>query len=238
MSDYNYDKFSSSEYALSDFSAPAPGDKAPDFVLQNVDGTRQNLLDFEGEFLILEIGSITCPLFQSRRKSMASLAEKLPENQFSILYVREAHPGDTRPQHKSDADKHKNALALKEQDGEGRTILVDEFGGAAHAAYGHFPNAVFIINRNGCVLFRSDWNNPSATGRALAKLSHGKSATGMGMFLPPKPPIAIKTLRDAGPGAVKDFLKSLPVLIWKNLLLRNFRVLTGKNPKILPGAQC
>lgn len=238
MTEYNYDKFSSNEYALSSFSAPELGGKAPDFALTDVDGETRNLLDFQGDFLILEIGSITCPLFQSRRKSMAALVQKYPQSQFSILYVREAHPGDKRPQHKSKADKQKNALALKQQDGEGRTILVDDYQGSAHAAYGHFPNAVFIINRNGCVLFRADWNNPTATGRALAKLSLGKSATGMGMFLPPKAPIAIKTLRDAGPGAVKDFLKSLPVLIWKNLLLRNFRVLTGKNPKVLPDAQC
>ena len=238
MTDYNYDKFAASEYALSSFSAPELGGKAPDFALQDIAGNTQNLLDFDGEFLILEIGSITCPLFQSRRKTMASLVEKFPDCQFSILYVREAHPGQHRPKHQTAADKRHNAVALHQEDGEGRTILLDDIEGAAHAAYGHFPNAVFIINRNGCVLFRADWNNAMATGRALLRLTQGHVATGMGLFLPPKPPVAIKTLRNAGKGAVPDFLKSLPVLIWKNLLLRNFRVLTGRVPKILPDAQC
>jgi hypothetical protein len=57
-----------------------------------------------------------------------------------------------------------------------------------------FPNAVFIINQNGCILYYSDWNNPTATGKALKALTSGKSASGMGLFLPAKPPIALRTL--------------------------------------------
>ncbi|MBL4806026.1 MAG: hypothetical protein JKY31_01905 [Rhodobacteraceae bacterium] len=238
MADYNYDKFSSGEYALSKFHAPELGGKAPDFALDDLDGGTQNLLDFDTEFLVLEIGSITCPLFQSRRKTMTSLVDKFDNASFAILYVREAHPGSHLPQHKTKADKIGNARALRDADGEGRRILVDDISGAAHARYGKYPNAVFIINRNGCVLFRADWNNPVATGKALAALSAGKPATGMGMFVPPKPPVAIKTLKDAGPGAVPDFLKSLPSLIWNNLIKRNWRVLTGRVPKVLPDAQC
>ena len=238
MSNYNYDKFSTEEYGLSTFHAPELGSKAPDFALDDLDGASVNLLDFDTEFLVLEIGSITCPLFQSRRKSMKSLVEKYSNASFAILYVREAHPGLSRPQHKSNDDKIANARMLRDADNEGRKILVDDLAGAAHEGYGKYPNAVFIINKNGCVLFRADWNNPAATGRALRALSAGKSATGMGLFLPPKPPVAIKTLKDAGSGAVKDFLKGLPELIWANIVKRNFRVLTGRTPKILPDAQC
>ncbi|MEO1919367.1 MAG: deiodinase-like protein [Paracoccaceae bacterium] len=100
MTDYNYDKFSALHYALDNFGGPQPGQKTPDFAEQTTDGSLHNQLDFEGEFLVLEIGSITCPLFQSRRGVMKALSETYLNASFAILYVREAHPGDSRPQHK------------------------------------------------------------------------------------------------------------------------------------------
>ncbi len=238
MSGYNYDRFSADQYDLDNFVAPKPGDKAPDFTLTTPDGESRRLLDFDGDFLVLEAGSITCPLFQSRRSGMAALVEKYPETAFAILYVREAHPGAERPQHTSDADKHANAAALAREDHEGRLILVDTLDGQAHAAYGHFPNSVVIINRNGCVVYTSDWNNPAATGRALVALKAGKPAARQGMFLPAKPPVAIRTLRHAGKGAGLDFLRSLPVLVWHNLIKRNLRILSGRAPKIAPDTHC
>jgi len=238
MSEYNYDSFSASHYALDDFQAPQAGGKAPDFTLDTVDGAPQRLLDFTGDFLVLELGSITCPLFQSRRNVMTNLVANNPDISFAILYVREAHPGQSRPQHKTDADKHANADALCHADREERQILIDTLGGKAHAAYGSFPNSVFIINRNGCVVYTSDWNNPYATTRALKALKAGKSAAGQGIFLPAIPPVAIKTLKDAGKGAGPDFLRSLPTLIWKNLIKRNLRLLFGRPAPVYPDTAC
>lgn len=238
MSDYNYDKFTAGHYALDDFQGPAVGRKAQDFTMQTTDGGARQLLDFDGDFLVLEMGSITCPLYQDRRDTMKALTEKHPDTSFEIMYVREAHPGESRPKHGDESGKLANAYALQHEDGEGRLILIDSLNGDAHAAYGSFPNAVFIINRNGCVVYYSDWNNPSATGRALVALKAGKPASGMGMFLPPNPPRALKTLRDAGKGSAFDFFRSLPVLIWKNLIKRNLRLITGRKPKVAPDATC
>ncbi len=238
MQPYNYDRFSSDQYVLDSFHGPAPGQKAPGFSLSTPDGAPAELLDFSGDFLVLELGSITCPLFQSRRKTMAALVAQNPDTSFAILYVREAHPGAQFPKHNSDADKRANALGLQTVDGEGRKILVDTLEGEAHAAYGSFPNSVFIINKSGCVVYFSDWNNPAATGRALRSLKAGKPVRSESLFLPPLPPVALKTLRQAGKGAAKDFFKSLPKLIWENLIKRNLRVLTGKAPKIAPDTRC
>jgi len=238
MSGYNYDNFSADKYDLQNFHAPKPGDKAPDVTVSDIDGTEHRLIDFDGDFLVLEAGSITCPLFQSRRDGMRALTEKYPDTAFAILYVREAHPGAARPQHKTQADKVADARALRDVDGEGRRILVDSINGDAHAVYGKFPNSVVIINRNGCVVYTSDWNNPRATGLALAALKAGKPATRAGLFLPARPPVAIRTLKGAGAGAGRDFLRSLPVLIWHNLIRRNWRILTGRNPQVLPDTMC
>ena len=238
MKNYNYGDFSSSAYNLDNFQGPKPGTKAPDFTLSNVAGESVNLLSFTGEFLVLEMGSITCPLFQGRRKGMSELVDVFPNVSFSVLYVREAHPGSHFPSHKSLDDKRHCAKALQEGDGEKRTIIIDDLAGSAHEAYGSYPNAIFIINKNGCIVFCSDWNSVPATKTALTKLLNGEPATGKSYFLPVKPTVAIRTLRRSGKGALKDFLVSLPTLIWKNLIKRNVLLLLGAKEAIAPDSRC
>ena len=242
MSNYNYTKFDPSQYDLDSFQGPEIGQKAPDAILKTLGGAPVRLLDFAndfaGDFLVLETGSITCPLFQGRRKGMAALVAAHPDVKFAILYVREAHPGTLRPGHRTEADKRQNAEALQREDGEEREIWLDTLGGNAHMAYGQYPNSVFIINRNGCIVYMADWNNPGATGKALRALKAGKPATGMGMFVPAPPALVLRTLKSAGPGAAADFFDGLPRLIWKNLIKRNLRVLFGKQPRVAPDAIC
>ncbi len=237
MAEYNYEKFHTDDYALNAFKAPTMGGKAPDFMVETVDGTPQQLLDFDGDFLVLELGSVTCPLFQSRRSHMRSLVAEHPQTSFAILYVREAHPGSICAKHETIDDKIKNAGALV-KDGEGRKLLIDGLDGTVHKAYGSFPNSCFIINKNGCIVFYSDWNNPHATGRALASLKAGKPATGPGVFIPASPPEAIKTFKIAGKGSAKDFFRGLPTLIWANIIVRNLRMLFGLKQGVDPNTGC
>ncbi len=238
MSDYHYDRFTSQAYDLDSFEGPEPGDKAPDGMVTLTNGETRQLLDFTGDFLVLELGSITCPLFQSRRNGMAVQVAGNPDVDFAVLYVREAHPGSSISQHKDFADKQGMAMKLQVEDGETRPILIDDMQGSVHKAYGSYPNSVFIINRGGCVVYRSDWNNPAATAKALARLKSGRAAGGQGLFLPAKPPLAIRVLRRAGGDAVKDFLKDLPKLIWKNAIKRNLRTMLGRKAGIQPDHSC
>ncbi len=238
MTEYNYGSFSAGHYTLDNFQGPAAGRRAQDFPMKTTDGGQHQLLDFDGDFLVLEIGSITCPLYQSRRPKMKTLTEEYPDTSFTIMYVREAHPGVTRPKHNDIEGKLSNACALQFEDGEGRTILIDDLDGHAHVAYGSFPNAVFIINKNHCVVYYSDWNNPTATGRALANLKAGKPASGMGIFLPAIPSVGFATLKNAGKGAGSDFLRSFPNLVWENLIKRNLRLLLRRPQPILPDMNC
>lgn len=238
MKNYNYEEFSSNAYNLDKFYGPPVGGKAEDFALSDSTGGNVNLLDFSGEFLVLETGSITCPLFQGRREGMSDLVAAYANVSFSVLYVREAHPGSNFPSHKSMLDKVGCAQELKNQDGEKRQILIDDIEGTAHDSYGGYPNAVFIINRNGCVVFRSDWNNVSATKSALNRLLQGKPASAKSYFLPVSPKVLIRTLRRSGDGAIKDFVASLPTLIWKNAIKRNLLLLTNREKAIQPDASC
>ncbi|MEP1447708.1 MAG: deiodinase-like protein [Paraglaciecola sp.] len=230
MKSYNYDEFSTKGYDFDSVIGPDVGDKAPDFPLTTTDGETKRLLNFSGEFLVLEMGSITCPLFQSRRSIMEPLSRQNGVSS-AVLYVREAHPGADIQSHKSFDDKKTCALRLKNEDGESRTVFVDNFEGSAHVAYGSMPNAVFIINKNGCVVYRSEWNNPSATQKAVQALLAGKAVTAKPYFRPAVPATVFKTLGKAGKGSAADFFKGLPFLIWTNIIKRNLRLLVNR-PKV------
>ncbi len=235
---YNYDGFDSRTYDLDRFSGPRPGTKAPDVVVERSDGTTHRILDFSGDFLVLEMGSRTCPLFQGRRKGMTKLRQKATNTSFAVLYVREAHPGDAIPAHQSLDDKRAAARALCKDDGEARDIFIDDLDGSAHQAYGGFPNSVFIINRHGCVVYFSDWNNPAAAIRALERLQAGQSVVAPAYFKPVPPWVAFRVLRAGGKGALPDFLRSLPRLIWKNLILRSWRIALGRPQPIAADTRC
>lgn len=225
---YNYDNFSTDDYEFDDIAAPDVGDKAPDFRLITCTGTPKQLLDFDTDFLLLEMGSITCPLFQSRRGIMDTLAAEFDQVTSVVLYVREAHPGARIRAHQSFNDKQACARRLKQDDIETRLVLVDDYEGAAHRAYGSMPNAVFIIDRTATVVFRADWNNASVTRKALKSLSAGEKVTAKSYFRPPLPWRAIRTFKHAGKGSAPDFFKGLPLLIWTNIVKRNLRLLFNK----------
>ncbi len=238
MAGYNYDRFSEDRYELTNFAGPAPGTRAPDCPLGDLAGDRRRLLDFPGQFLVLEFGSITCPLFQSRRQGMSGLVARFPEVSFGVVYVREAHPGRNIPAHATLEEKRRRARELQAALGEPREILIDDMDGSAHQAYGGFPNPVFIINRKGCIVWRSVWSNPSATARALARLLAGRPAPREGLFRPARPPVLLATLKRAGRGAARDFFLSLPKMVWKNLVVTNLRILLGRAARVGPDTAC
>lgn len=234
---YNYHNFNAKDYDLVNFRGPMPGTPAPDYELAQVGGGTGRLLDFDGAFLVLEMGSLTCPLFQGRRKTMTRLHQDHLDVSFAVLYVREAHPGAKIPAHGSD-DAKQSCAAYLAADGENRKIFVDDIEGTAHQAYGGYPNSVFVINRNGCVVYAADWNNPATTGRALELLKDGKPASLKAWFRPVPPAISLSILRAGGKGSMADFLHGLPRLIWNNLVLRNMRLLRGKSAGVTPDTGC
>lgn len=228
MSDYNYENFATEGYDFETSSGPQIGDIAPDVAVHLLDGSSHRVLDINGPFLVLEFGSLTCPLFQGRRAGMSLVQHAYPELVHVVVYVREAHPGEKIPAHQNQADKTACARRLADDMSNvsmARQVWVDDFEGQVHQAFGGMPNAVFILDASGHVRFRSEWNNPVATKAVLDKLMNGLTVQGESYFRPVSPRIAIDTLRNAGPGAVVDFLKGLPFLIWTNLIKRNLRLL-------------
>lgn len=238
MNSYNYEGFSARDYDFDNATGPQCGEKAPNCQVSDLDGNLRHLLNFEGEFLVLEMGSLSCPLFQTRRGSMQTLETGDTRISNAILYVREAHPGADIPQHKSFDDKRSCAHRLKVEDNEARTVFVDDLEGTAHNAYGGMPNTVFIINRNGCVVFRGEWNDTTATQAALDALINGRPIQVRSYFKPGLPLISLRTLKRAGKGSGSDFLRSFPSLLWNNLIKRNIRTLFNRQPSMTSKKTC
>ena len=80
--------------------------------------------------------------------------------QFFIVYAREAHPGENYPHHNSAEQKLAHAQKLRELEQIREiSILVDDFSGAMHRAYGSLPNMIYLIDRDGVVVYKSDWSD-------------------------------------------------------------------------------
>ncbi len=214
---YNYERFRAREYNLLEFPGPLPGQKAPDFEATTLDGQRVRLSDYFGPLIVLETGSISCPMYVSHIPSMNELARRYPEVTFIVLYTREAHPGTRIASHRSLEDKVVQARRLKQQEPENRIVLVDSLDGSAHQAYGGLPNFVYVIDGTGTVLFRADWNQPGALAEVLARNRRGESLPHKATHLrPPSPRTAIRVLRRAGWDAFADLVLAVPNLSWQH----------------------
>lgn len=92
---------------------------------------------------------------------LTKLYEKYQDKGFAffIVYVREAHPGENFPHHGSFEQKLTHARKLRELEKVSLPILVDDIEGSTHKAYGLQPNMVYLIDRGGVIVYKSDWTD-------------------------------------------------------------------------------
>jgi hypothetical protein len=79
--------------------------------------------------------------------------------EFFIVYVRKAHPGENFPHHTSFEEKLTHARKLRELEKVSLPILVDDIEGSTHKAYGLLSNMVYLIDRDGMIVYKSDWTD-------------------------------------------------------------------------------
>ncbi len=170
---YNYESFtqwydsSFRPELLSGFiNNPKVGNPAPDFEALTSDGYRVRLSDLKGKSnVVLEFGCSTCPPFVNAVKYTAVSLEKLALEysgkgfEFFIVYTREAHPGENITQHKSYEEKLRRAKDLKNAEDFRIPILVDSIEGQINQVYGSRANGVFVINKQGTLVFKSMWTD-------------------------------------------------------------------------------
>ena len=214
IDNYNYRHFDPKDYNFMVFPGPKPGEKYIDFEASTIEGKKIHLSNYLDKPIVLETGSITCPIYANASKPMLKLEEAYPEFNFLLLYIREAHPGSRTPAQKTMEDKLENAKKMRNLYHETRTILVDDIRGTAHQLYGSMPNMVYVIDTDGTVLFRANWNDFDKMKEVLDTVPQHKVYTQDRYdIIKPNPLTAIRTLMIGGWDALIDFFKNLPKLM-------------------------
>ena len=178
-SDYRYEHFTTKRL-LQDIrfgrSAPRQGDALPEFDLATADGGRVNKTDFVGDRpLLLILGSITCPMTASAMPALKRLYVQFSERiAFVMVNVREAHPGENFPQPRTPDEKLEHARALRDMYQIPWPVAVDDIDGTLHQALDGKPNAAFLADVEGKVVFRAHWaRDEGGLRRALESVSRG-----------------------------------------------------------------
>lgn len=214
--EYNYKKFNSKEYDFSKSGGFHVGDTVPDFMLRSLSGDEVSLFDSVNRITVIEIGSITCPLYSGNIADMNKLAHEYPQIDFKVLYVREAHPGKKIPSHKEMKEKITLANTIKNYFPENRKILVDEISGTIHERFGLLPDTVLVIGEDRKVIYRIDWNSPTTLSKVLVNIRENKSIEDIiPKFSPAPANVLFPVLFRAGGDALFDFLIHLPMIILK-----------------------
>jgi hypothetical protein len=174
--EYNYEHFHP-KYLAEDAKLAVnpkgvvPGDTAPDFELQDTEGRSWRLSELRGRPVVLITGSATCPLTHGSVYGLEETYRVFGEQaHWFYLYVREAHPGERLPSHRSDQQKREQAEFFRQMDRVPWPVLVDDIEGTVAHPYTTLPNAQFLIDADGMVVFRGDVAHGPTLYRALHRL--------------------------------------------------------------------
>ncbi len=174
--------------ALGSQAGPSPGQPAPDFKLHKLDGSNVQLSAFKGRVLVVTFGSFTSPAFRDRASGMEALRKEAGSAvDFLIVYTREAHPQggweiDRNKDEKivlPDPADEKSRLAAakmaKEKLGLNTVWAVDSMDDAVAKAYGGLPNGTVVLGRDGRIVARQTWTDPSGLRRLIDQAIAGRA---------------------------------------------------------------
>ena len=223
---YNYRSFDREQLRKElngrQMTGPKAGEEAPDFELPSLEGKKVRLSDYAGQNVVLTFGSATCPMTAGSIRGLGRLDEEYSgeDVQFLFVYVREGHPAEDLPAHRSLDDKVEAAELFREEEGVEIPILVDRLDGRVHDQYGGRPNSTYLIDKSGRVAFRAVWTRPSVVEEALKELlehqeesgkEHAVVRGGEDTSLPRSYDMlhAHRALKRGGPRAVREFKEAL-----------------------------
>ena len=224
---YNYRSFTREQLhkvlTARRMNGPKAGEQAPDFELPSLDGEKVRLSDYRGDKnLVLTFGSATCPMTAGSIRGLNRLREQYSgvDVQFLFVYVREAHPGDELPPHRSLEDKMEAAELFSQEEEVEMPVLIDKLDGKVHRQYGGMPNSAYLIDKSGRVAFRAMWARPSVLEEAIDELlerqedsgkEHAVVHGGEDTSLPRRYGMlhAHRALERGGPQAVREFKQAL-----------------------------
>lgn len=182
---YNYEHFSRQllqELDHMPFAGPQPGERAPDFKAETLEGEQLRLSDYHGKKnVLLLFGSATCPMTAAAIEGINQLYDHFrgDEIEFLFVYVREAHPGERIRAHRSQSEKIEAAGVLRDEENIEMPVVVDDIRGSIHRKYSRLPNPAFLIDRSGRVAYRSMWTRPEHVQSAIEELLEAQRGRGV-----------------------------------------------------------
>lgn len=174
--DYNYEHFTRElfqELEAAGFGGPKPGERAPDFKARTLEDESVRLSDYQGKKnILLVFGSATSPMVAGSIRGINDLYDEFRGDgiEFLFVYVREAHPGEKIPAHRSLHDKIRAARLVRDEEEIQMPVVVDDLRGSIHRKYSRLPNPAFLIDKAGRIAFRSMWARPEPLRDAIQEL--------------------------------------------------------------------
>ena len=199
-----------------------PGDRAVDGPLVDARTGEPTTLAalWAGDHLVVEFGSGTCPPSHAASPALDAIAADLAPRSVQVLliYVREAHPGEHRPPHRTLQDKVRAARRTVDAWGIERPVYADALDGYLHRHYGLLPHMAWVIERGGRVAFKASWTDPRLLRTAAEQLLYEEAlgdvrTRAYQVEWQPRLPVDDEaTLRDlaaSGPSAVRQYLEAV-----------------------------
>lgn len=141
-------------------SDPGPGDPAPDFALDLLDGGTITSRTLGPRPVLLVFGSRTCPVTESAAPSLRELHREFGSDaRFVLVNTREAHPGEHIAQPQTFEKKRAHAESLRSHHGIHFEVAVDDVHGTVHRLFGPKPNSAYLIRPDGTISYRAHWAN-------------------------------------------------------------------------------
>lgn len=161
------------------------GEEAPEFTLETLSGERFSLADHRGEWVVLEFGSYTCPMYRRQVPGMARLGREYEGREdvtFALVYGKEAHPHQGAFLDIDDPETYEERRALASRlVAEAEVpfpVLVDEVPREVSAEYGGAPNMVYLVDPEGRIAYRALWTDAEELERVLREEVGAPAATG------------------------------------------------------------
>ena len=229
---YNNKRFKPSEYNFDMFIGPRAGEKLQDFELTDLKtGKLVKLSDFSGKWLAIETASSTCSMYTKNIADMRKIVDEHKDVEFIVVYVREAHPGERLGQHKNMEEKFEAAKLVSPRYGEHRRVLVDNYTGDFHKAYGAMPNVVYVIRPDGRIHYRCNWTAPQKVREALEDRNNFhtmENADLVTLRASRKKLHMLRTMWTGGIIALYDFFKGAPYVVGKHIKVDAYYKKHGK----------
>lgn len=149
------------------------GVPAPEFEAAVLGGGTFRLADARNRrHVVLMIGSITSPMTAIAVPEMNDLWREFGPRgvEFYLVYVKESHPAENYRHHTSMEQKIKHAGDLQRSEKPTFPMLVDNLEGEIHRSYGPWPTSLFVVHKDGLLVFRSTIAQPAQLRGFLSEL--------------------------------------------------------------------